>query len=389
MTASFVPTAESRHQPRRPSRWEASPMTTIPDPDSDSPQEDDMSVTNDDPGNQSSGVSMDLMSLVRLMARHWRVTVPAAVLTVMLVVAAFMLKSPSYTAGASVVLFSPPLAPSAEDNPGVAQSTGENPFTRYGDLAVVADIVARKMNGDDIQAELKDEGVTGYTVIANRLTRGPVIDVTGTGPDPATAIGSAKAAVAKFDSVLTEMQEAEGADPAYLITSAPVEPPDRAVAQVGSTMRTAIALLALGGLGTLALAVAAEAFSRRREGAATPGSSSTPDIAADPAPEQGNDHPQPPFGTGRPAVWPVRDPEDDRARPPSRKRRSVKEASEPGPGAQADAPKVSYRTAPRVAAVPTADRQEEKPPGWTIWRPSSLASAPDNGHEKPAIDSKS
>jgi hypothetical protein len=364
-------------------------MTPIPDPDSDSLQEEEMPVTNDDPGSQSSGVSMDLMSLVRLMARHWRVTVPAAVLTLLLVVAVFMLKSPSYTAGASVVLYSPRDVTSAEDNPGVTQATGDNPYTRYGDLATVADIVARKMNGDDVQAELKKEGVTGYTVVANRLTRGPVIDVTGTGPDPAAAIGSAEAAVAKFDSVLTEMQETAGADPTYLITSDTVEPPDRAEAQVGSTMRAAIALLALGGLGTLALAVAAEAFARRREGAADAGPSSTPDVAADPAPDRGDDHSQPPFGTGRPVVWPVRDPEDDRPRPPSRKRHAAKETSDRGPDAQADAPKRSRRTAPRVAAVPTADRPEEKPPGWTIWRPSSLASAPDNGHEKPASDRKS
>jgi hypothetical protein len=362
-------------------------MTPIPD--SDSPEEEAMSATKPDPGDQSSGVSMDLMSLVRLVARHWRVTVPAAVLTFMLVVAAFTLKSPSYTAGASVVLFSPRPAPTADGNPGVAPAAGDNPFTRYEDLAVVADIVARKMNGDDVQADLKAEGVTGYTVVANRLTRGPVIDVTGTGPDPAAAIGSAKATVEMFDTVLKDLQQAEGADPAYLITSAPVEPPDTAHAQVGSTMRAAIALLAIGGLGTLALAVAAEAFTRRRAGAATAGPASTSDIAADPAPERADDHPQPPLATVRPAVWPVREPEDDRARPPSRKRRSAKQASGPGPDTQAGAPNGSRRTAPRVAAVPTADRPEEKKPGWTVWRPSSLASAPDNGHEKPATDSKS
>src|SRR5262245_54898459 len=114
-------------------------MTPIPD--SDSPQEDAMSVTNNDPGSEAAGMSMDLMSLVRLMWRHWRITVPAAVLTIVLVVAAFMLKSPSYEAGASVVLFSPPLAPSADTTtPGAVQSSGENPFTRYGDLSVVADI---------------------------------------------------------------------------------------------------------------------------------------------------------------------------------------------------------------------------------------------------------
>jgi hypothetical protein len=331
---------------------------------------------------------MDLMSLARLIARHWRVTVPAAVLTFMLVVAAFMLKSPSYTAGASVVLISPAV-PSAEDNPGVAPSTGDNPFTRYGDPATVADIVARKMNGDDIQAELKAEGVTGYTVVANRLTRGPVIDVTGTGPDPAAAMGSAKATVAKFDSVLNDLQLAVGADPDYLFTSDALEPPDTAHAQVGSTVRTAIALMALGGLGTLGLAVAAEAFARRREGTATDGSESTSDVGADPAPGLGDDHPQQPLGAGRPAVWPVRDPEDDGTRPPSRTRGSAKRVSDPGPVNQGDAPKQSRRSAPRVAAVPTADRPEEKPPGWTIWRPSSLAIAPDNGHQKPATDSKS
>jgi hypothetical protein len=362
-------------------------MTPIPD--SDSPQEEAMSDTNHDPGSEASGVSMDLISLVRLMWRHWRVTVPAGVLTFLLVVAVFTFKSPSYTAGASVVLFSPPLAPSAEDNPGVAASTGENPFTRYGDLAVVADIVARKMNGPDVRAELEAEGVTDYTVVANRLTRGPVIDVTGTGPDPAAAMGSAEAAVAKFDSVLIDMQEAEGADPAYLVTSAPVEPPDQAEAQVGSTMRTAIALLAVGGLGTLGLAVAAEAFVRRRASAASAGSASTAEVAADPAPERADEHQQPPLATVRPSVWPVRDPEDDRAQATSRKGRAAKEATDPGPDAQGDAPNGSRRTAPRIAAVPTADRPEEKQPGWTVWRPSSLAFAPDNGHEKPATDSKS
>lgn len=366
-------------------------MNPIPDPESpqEEAQEEAMSATNPDPGSQSSGVSMDLMSLVRLMARHWRVTVPAAVLTFMLVVAAFMLKSPSYTAGASVALVGAPPVPSEEDNSGVAPPTSDNPYTRYGDLATVADIVARKMNGDDVAAELKAEGVTGYTVVANRLTRGPVIDVTGNGPNPAAAIGSAKATVAKFDSVLTDLQLAVGADPDYLITSDQVEAPGAAHAQVGSTVRTAIALMALGGLGTLGLAVAAEAFTRRREGTAIDGSESTSDVGAGPAPGKGDDHPQQPLGAGRPAVWPVRDPEDDRTRPPSRKRRSAKQASDPGRDTQVEAPTQSRRSAPRVAAVPTADRQDEKPPGWTIWRPSSLVIAPDNGHQKPATDSKS
>ena len=385
-------------------------MTTSPAPKSD--QKEAMSLTNRDPNSESPGVSMDLMSLARLMVRHWRVTAPAAAVTLMLVVAVFLVASPTYTSGASVVLFSPRDAPQSE-TPGADPAAGENPFTRYGDLSVVADIVARKMNSDQQVAALKAEGVTGYTVVANRLQRGPVIDVTGTGPNAAAAIGSAEAVVAKFESVLSELQEAEGADPAYFITSAPVEPPETATAQVGSTLRTAIAALAVGGLGTLGLAVAAEAFTRRRAGAsgAVTVAAAMPDVAADPATETADDHPQAQSGTGRPAVWPIPDPADDRTRPPARGGRAAKEASgqahdgprrssgggraaatksgDSGADAQADGSNGSRPGGRRVAAVPAADRPEGKQPGWTIWRPSSMAFAPDNGHEKPATEHKS
>ena len=60
-------------------------MTASPAPKSH--QKEAMSLTNRDPNSESPGVSMDLMSLARLMARHWRVTAPAAAVTLMLVVA--------------------------------------------------------------------------------------------------------------------------------------------------------------------------------------------------------------------------------------------------------------------------------------------------------------
>jgi hypothetical protein len=369
-----------------------------------SKQKEAMSLTNRDPSSESSGVSMDLMSLVRLMVRHWRVTGPAAALTLLLAVAAFMLASPSYSAGASVVLFSPPDAPEA-DSPGANPSVGENPFARYGDLSVVADLVARTMNSDAERAELLAQGVTGYEVVANRLQRGPVVDVTGTGPNPAAAVDSAQAVIDEFDSVLSEMQKAESADPAYFITSAPVEPPETAVAQVGSTVRTAIAAIAVGGLGTLGLAVAAEAFTRRRaataSAAAVPGS--TPDVTAGPAGEPKDDHLHPPFDAGGPTVQPVGD-AADRPRSPSSPGRSTTKAyypaddrppplagdghpaypkwGDPGAAARADASNGSRRPGKPVASLPAADQAQEKQTDAASWLRSFGAFAPDNGHEK-------
>jgi uncharacterized protein involved in exopolysaccharide biosynthesis len=48
-----------------------------------------------------SGVSMDVLSILRLLIRHWRVTAPAALLTVFLVGAALRSSSPTYEATGS------------------------------------------------------------------------------------------------------------------------------------------------------------------------------------------------------------------------------------------------------------------------------------------------
>jgi hypothetical protein len=287
------------------------------------------------------------------------------------------------------VLFSPPLVSSGDDAAPIPEGTGENPFTRYGDLSVVADIVARKMNGEDIAAELKAEGVSGYTVVANKLQRGPVIDVTGTGPNPAAAIGSAKAAVAKFDSVLTDLQVAEGADPNYLITSAPVEPPDMAVAQVGSTCARASPC-------SLSAAWA-------RSGSPSPPRRS---IA-------GETRPAPPHHalmsrpiryrrrrtitrsrrvsrfvppSGGCATLRTNSPTRPRARRSPRRSRPLIPEGTPRPTwptARAGRPAGSRWS--RLRSDPAGSQ-----PGWTVWRPSTLAVAPDsNGHEKPATDRKS
>lgn len=211
-----------------------------------------------------TGHSMDLLSLLRLLTRHWRVTAPAAVLTLVGVVAAVQLASPTYQATGSVVLLSPPEAPGVQPGATAPPEVGQNPYVRYGDLAVVADILARVMDSDSRRAELEAQDVTAYAVVANRDVRGPVIEVTGDGPSAASAITSTEAVLADLDGVLSDLQEAEGADPGYFISAAPLEPPSAATAMYGSTVRAAIGALAFGGLCTLGLAVVAEAVVRRR-----------------------------------------------------------------------------------------------------------------------------
>jgi hypothetical protein len=224
----------------------------------------------------SSGVTMDVLSVLRLLTRHWRVTAPAALLTVLLIGAAFRSSSPTYESTGSIVLLPPPEAPDLEAaaEPAPPPTVGQNPFARYGDLSVVADILARVLDSDSRQAEFESEGVTGYEVVANRLQRGPVVEVTGQGPNPEAAMRSTEIVLNEVNAVLSELQEAEGADPDYFIHGASVDLPSTATAMYGSTVRTAIAALAVGALGTLGLAVLAEVIARRR--------AARPTVVADP-----------------------------------------------------------------------------------------------------------
>jgi hypothetical protein len=351
-------------------------MTPFPAPTSH-PKEA-MSATNRDPSSESSGASMDLMSLVRLTVRHWRVTGPAAAATLLLVVAAFVLSSPSYAASASVALYSPPEAPDAAETPGADPSVGQNPFTRYGDLSVVADIVARRMNSDAERAELEAEGVTGYEVVANRLQRGPLVEVTGTGPNPAAAISSAEVVVAEFDSVLSEMQEAEGADPDYFITSGPIEPPETAVAQVGSTIRFAIAALAVGALGTLGLAVLAESVIRRRAAAQNATAVPAENAGAGKGTDLGNDRKRAPAGGPRAAIE-AGGPGNDRQGAPSGGRRTATKRGERNrPGSAKRSESVLEAEVEQLAQPPQQER--------TRWLPLARESTSDNGHKKPTTD---
>jgi hypothetical protein len=244
-------------------------MTARPVPVSE--QKEPIVLSNSASKSERPVVSMDLLSLFRLIVRHWRVTLPIAVLTLIGLVGAFRVSSPTYEATGSNLLLGAPEAPKADPTTGEpAPGVGQNPFARYGDLSVVADILARYMDSDSKRTELEPQGVTGYDVVANRLQRGPVIEVTGKGSSAEAAMASAETVLDDADATLAQIQELEHADPNYLITSARLEPASTATAMYGSTMRTVIAVMALGGLGTLGAAVVAEAIGRRRPVPAIP-----------------------------------------------------------------------------------------------------------------------
>jgi hypothetical protein len=209
---------------------------------------------------------MDVLTLLRLIKRHWRVTVPVALLTLLGSVIVLQTAGPTYSATGSIVLLSPPAPPESDDGTP-AITTPPNPYARFGDLSVMADVVAEVMAADSTRDLLLEKGVTDYEVVANRFDRGPVIGVTGESDDAEGAVESAQVVIDEIGNVLFTLQRGDGSgDPAYFITADVLTTPAEATALYGSTLRAAIAVLAIGSLLTLAAAVMAETLpSRWRE----------------------------------------------------------------------------------------------------------------------------
>ena len=350
---------------------------------------------------------MDVLSLLRLLVRHWRVTAPAALLTIVGVGVALQVSSPTYEATGSVVLLSPPEAPDLNASAGsvTVPEVGQNPFARYGDLSVVADILARSMASDSKRAEFESQGVTGYEVVVNRFQRGPVVDVTGQGPNPEAAIRSTEIVLAEVDAVLAELQTAEGADPDYFIKSASLEPPSTATAMYGSTVRTAIAAFAVGVMGTLGLAVLAEAIGRRRAARPTAAAGPAMSDAASPDTEGGasNGSRQPGWSAILPALRLARGEPSQQTAPqqeptwqngqhePSQKEPTW-QIGQQEPSQQGSASKKRARQEP-PQQQPAWQKtfQQEPPKQEAAWRKrarqkSSSEVQADNGHRRPKTD---
>jgi hypothetical protein len=328
---------------------------------------------------------MDVLSLLRLVVSHWRVTAPAALLTVIGLVAAFQFSSPTYEATGSVVLLGPPEPPDVTDGPeSAAPDVGQNPFARYGDLSVVADILARVMDSDSKAAEFESEGVSDYTVVANGngLQRGPVVEVTGQGPSPEAATGSADLVLTEVDTVLSELQKAEGADPDYFIKTAPLDPPSTATAMYGSTLRAAIAVLALGVLGTIGLAVLAEARVRRRPVRPPAAAGPVTSDAASPRTEGGASN-----GT-RKAAWSAILPvlRSARERPSSQEPARQQEPSPQEPSMQVSTWREPSPQEP-LPQEPSPQEPSKPEPAWqkTFQQEASSEVPADNGHKRPTI----
>lgn len=193
---------------------------------------------------------MDLVSLIREMWRHKLVVLPVAVLTLAAAAYVAVLRPAEYASAAAVALVNPPQAPTSDQiarNPALAKINANNPYTQYGDLTIVVDLLQQAMQSTAVVDHLKAEGVeSGYTLQPSVQASAPILQVSGIGSTPAAAVRAATLIDAEVATTLHALQTVRGVNPNYLITTQVITPPGLAQLQLSSKLRSLIAVLVIG-----------------------------------------------------------------------------------------------------------------------------------------------
>jgi hypothetical protein len=225
---------------------------------------------------------MDLFTMVATIWRHKFATTPVILITLIGAAYIMVLKPPTYTSNAEVLLVNPPPAPTVAQiaaDPALGKVNSNNPYLAYGNLVQVADIVIDVSNSPTTGKTLQSEGVTSKFTVAleNSFQNPPVIQVSGTGSSSAVAINTAALVTTEVIDALRQIQADQHVDPAYMITAEEFVKPTAATRSSSSKLRDLIGFAALGLILILIAVSIAQSLEKRRNArkAAPAGSQST------------------------------------------------------------------------------------------------------------------
>jgi hypothetical protein len=195
---------------------------------------------------------MDLLSITRTITRHKLATLPIALLTVAAAVYVLAIKAPTFQTTADYILLSPPAAPTPAQisaQPKLGKVNADNPYLRYGDLAVVVDLLTQAMSTDGAKSALEAQGADKAYSVAPSPTFAPVapiLHVTGVGGSPASAMQTASLVGRAMNKELSKLQSAQGVSPHFFITMLQVGAPNHAQMQVTGKLRSVVGVAVIG-----------------------------------------------------------------------------------------------------------------------------------------------
>lgn len=220
--------------------------------------------------------------LLQISRKIWRfrvVTLPVLALTLLGAFYVVALKEPEYEATTSYVLINPPPPPTPEQiatDPRLGRISPDNPFTRFDDQSVIVNLLASSMSNESARRALAQQGADPRYTVAPTGTFGYsslIMEITGVGSTPESAIETAKLVGAALTRELDRMQASRGVADLYRIRTQLVVAPDHAEQRVSGKLRTLVGVFTLGAILLFMVVSAAEGLTevraeRRREAVA-------------------------------------------------------------------------------------------------------------------------
>lgn len=204
---------------------------------------------------------------MQLLWRQKMIVIPLSLVSLAACIAVVVAYPPTYRATSAVVLLNPPELPEVSaENPTIPDEY-QNPYSRFGDLSVIVDILVRVLESDAKVEQLEAQGLDGtYQVAANRdFYRGPIVDIAAEASSEEDAIAAANLAMDALAEELDTLQRQQGTDPSYFITVETVVAADKATTVFSGTLRALIVVAMLGMVLTIGTALFADARRARRE----------------------------------------------------------------------------------------------------------------------------
>lgn len=197
---------------------------------------------------------MEILRLWRLLRDHWIAALAVVVLTAAGMAGAAAVTPTTYTAPASYALLFPPRPPTPQDaveNPKLRRLVVSNPLLNFDSKGTATEVLAARMQSDDVRGRLREAGLDGDYEVAVRTTGvvgsgSPILTLTARDTTRARVLDGARALDRQLRAELRGLQGAAVRHPAYLVRPAVMQAPGRVDTAPLSRIRVLVAVFAAG-----------------------------------------------------------------------------------------------------------------------------------------------
>jgi hypothetical protein len=207
---------------------------------------------------------LDFVTTIKILLSRWYVVIPALLATAAGAYLAMGAVAPSYESTGALVLLGPKT--SGAPVQGESPPAEVNPYLEFGGaLEVTGDVLSKAMLSDATTRKLAAAGWTAaYEVGTGSDGGSPIINVVATGTSEAVTVGTVNAVEQEMRAELDRRQKLAGAPPSQYIRLEVVATPTTPKVLMGSKIRAAGAVLALGAMTTFGLAFLVESIAESR-----------------------------------------------------------------------------------------------------------------------------